>query len=103
MSASGNVNLQSPPTPLTSFTTDDGEDELFALNIGNPTQIAPGVPGRCPQPMHIQQLTPIPETPESPTPGNFGQCDTFHPYNLPDAPTISLFQVSQQYKNDYKK
>ena len=37
-----------------------------------------------------QQITPIPGTPESPTPENRGQSDLFHPYDIPNQPSSNL-------------
>ena len=88
MSASGNVNLQKPITPPTSLISEHEEKELFAPIVSNPTQNARHVPARRYHPIQMcQQLTPISETPELPTPENRVQRDIFCPCDLPDTPT----------------
>ena len=37
-----------------------------------------------------QQTTPIPDTPESPTPENRGQSDIFRPYDIPNEPSSTI-------------
>ena len=89
MSSSGNFALQSPPTPPTSLISDDDNEEFTPI-IGNPDQHVPYILNQRLHPLQLcQQLTPIPDTPESPTPKNFGQSDIFRPYNRPENPTKS--------------
>ena len=90
MSSSGNLALQYPPTPPTSLTSGNHDDEVFIPKIGNPTQHVLYTLKRHPHPIHIfQQLTPIPDKPESLTHKNHGQTDLFRPYDLRDNPTTS--------------
>ena len=67
MSSSGNFDRQYPPTPPVSLISDDDNDEVFTTKIGNTAQLIPCTPNRRPHPIQLsQQLTPIPDTPESP-------------------------------------
>ena len=51
---------------------------------GNPAQFLPYTPNRHPVPIQLcQQVTPIPNTPDSPTPENCGQSDNFRPTIVP--------------------
>ena len=94
MSSSGNVALQYPPTPPTSLISDDDNDEVFSPIIGNPAQHVPYTPTRCSHPLHLcQQLTPIPDPPESPTPKNREPSDLFRPYNLLENPKRSAYPL----------
>ena len=74
------------------FFSDDDNDEVLTPIIGNPTQRLPYTQNPHPNPLQLcQQLTPIPDTPESPTPENRGQPDIFRPYGLPNpSPSTSL-------------
>ena len=90
LSASGNANLQDPPTLPISFLSDD-EGELYAPIVGNPNSHSHPI-------QMCQQLSPIPVPPKSPNPENRGQRDIFRPticQTLLQHP-ITLFQVSQQ-------
>ena len=94
MSASRNLTLEYPPTPPTSSISDDDKNEIFTPIVGNPTQNVPYVPNRHPHPLpSCQQLTPIPDTPESPTPEKCGQPGLFRPHNLPHTPTTSAYPL----------
>ena len=85
MSSSGNFALQYPTTPTTSLISDDDTDELPTPKIGNPAQFLPYNPNRDPNPLQLcQQITTIPDTPESPTPENRGQSDIFRPFDNPN-------------------
>ena len=85
MSSSGTSALQYPTTQPTSLISDDDNDEVFTPIMGNPAQLVPYTPNRRPHPLQLcQQITPIPDTPESPTAENRGQSDIFRPYNLPE-------------------
>ena len=90
MSSSGNFALQYPPTQPTSIISDEDNDEMFTPIIGNLAQPVPYTPNRRPHPIQLsQQMRPIPDTPESPTPENRGQPDIFRPYDLPENPSTS--------------
>ena len=53
--------------------------------IANPAQFLPYAPNRHPIPLQLcQQVTPIPDTPETTTPKNRGQSVIFRPYDIPD-------------------
>ena len=85
MASSGNFALQHPPTPPPSLISDDDNDEVFTLIMGNPAHLLPYTPNRRPQALQLsQQITPIPDTPESPTPENSAQSDIFRKYDLPE-------------------
>ena len=85
MSLSGTSAPTYPITPPTSLISDDGNDEMFTPVIGNPAQFSPYTPNRQPIPLQLcQQITPIPGTPESPTPENSGQPDNFRPDDIPN-------------------
>ena len=59
---------------------------------GNPAQFLPYTPNHHPIPIQLcQQITPIPDTPESPTPEKRGQSDLFRPCDIPNQPSSSLF------------
>ena len=69
-----------PTTPSTSLISDDENDEMLTPIIGNPAQFSPYTPNRHPIPLQLcQQITPIPDTPESPTPENREQPDIIRP------------------------
>ena len=83
MSSSGISALQCPTTPQTSLISDDENDQVLTPINGNPAQFTPYTPNHHPIPLQLcQQITPIPETPESPTPENQGQLDIFRPYDI---------------------
>ena len=78
MSLSGISAPQYPTTPPNSLISDDQNDEILTPIIGNPAQFSPYTPIRHPFPLQLcPQITPIPDTPESPTPENRGQSDIF--------------------------
>ena len=88
MSLSGTSALQCPTTPPTSLISDDDNDEVLTPIIGNPAQFLPYTPNR--QPIRVQlcqQTTPIPDTPESPTPENRGHSDHVLPDDIPNQPS----------------
>ena len=88
MSLSGTSALQCPTTPPTSSISDDENDDMLTPITGNPAQFLPYTPNRHPIPIQLcQQLAPIPDTPESPTPENRGQSDNFRPDDIPNQPT----------------
>ena len=92
MPLSGTSALQYPTTPPTWLISDDENDEALTPIIGNPAQFLPYTPNRHPIPLQLcQQMTPIPHTPESPTPENCGQSDNFRPDVIPDDPSSKFF------------
>ena len=91
MSLSGTSAPQYPTTPPSSLISDDENDEVLTPIIGNPAQFLPCTPNRHPIPLQLcQQMTLIPDTPESPTPENRGQSDIFHPYDIPNEPSSTV-------------
>ena len=108
MSSSDNVALQNTPTPPTSLTSNDDNDEVFTPITGNPAQIVPYTPNRRPHPPQLrQQKTPIQDTPESPTLENRGQSDKFRPYDLPNPTTSASYDntpppIFRQWQMDCK-
>ena len=87
MSLSGTSAPQYPITPPTSLISDDEDDDMLTPITGNPAQLLPYTPNRHSIPIQLcQQLTPIPDTPESPTPENRGQSDNFRPGDIPNEP-----------------
>ena len=90
MSSSDSFAPQYPPTLPTSLISDDDNDEVFIPIIGNPAQLVPYTLKRRPHPLHLtQQMTPITDTPECPTPEKIEQSDIFRPHDLPDNPSTS--------------
>ena len=88
MSLFGTSAPQYSTTPPTSLISDDENDEMLAPIKGNPAQFLPYTPNRHPIPLQLcQQITPIPETPDSPTPENRRQSDIFRPYDIPNQPS----------------
>ena len=91
MSLSGTSAPPYPITPPTSLISDDENDDMLIPITGNPAQFFPYTPNLQPIPIQLsQQITPIPDTPESPTPENRGQSDLFLPYDIPNQPSSSL-------------
>ena len=92
MSLSGTSAPQYPITPPTSLISDDNNDDMTTPIVGNPAQFLPYTPNRHPISRQLhQQMTTIPDTPESPTPENRGQSNIFHPSdNSQQPPTIPL-------------
>ena len=94
MSASRNLIPEYLPTPPTSIISDDDDNEVFTPKIGNLTQNVPHVPNRRPHPLQLrQQLAPISDAAESPTPENRRQPALFRPYYLPSTPTTSAYPL----------
>ena len=92
MSLSCTSAPQYPITLPTSLISDDDNDDMTTPIVGNPTQFLPYIPNRHPISRQLrQQMTTIPDTPESPTPENRGQSDIFRPYDNAQQPsTIPL-------------
>ena len=101
MSLSGTSVPQYPTTPPTSLISDDENDDMPTPIIGNPAQFLPYTPNRHPIPLQLrQQMTTIPDTPESPTPENRGQSDIFRPQDIPKQPSsipLNNPPISRQY------
>ena len=96
-SLSGTFSLQYPTTPPTSLISDDDNDDVLTPISGNPAQFLPYIPNRHPIPLQVcQQITPIPDTPESPTPENREQADNFCPHDILDQPSSNLFNNPQK-------
>ena len=88
MSMSGTSAAQYPITPPASLISDDEDEDMFTPITGNPAQFLPYTPNRHPNPIQLcQQITPIPDTPESPTPENRRQSDNFRPDDIPNQPS----------------
>ena len=65
---------------------------MFTPLIGNPAQLLPCTPNCHPNPLQLrQQITPISDTPEAPTPENRGQSDIFRPYDIRNPLSSTLF------------
>ena len=80
MSSSSNFALQYPTTPPTSLISDGDTDEVPTSINGNPAQFLPYTPNpHTNPPQSFQQITPVPDTPEHPTPENRGQSDIIRP------------------------
>ena len=91
MSVSGTCAPQYPNTPPTSLMSDDENDEVLNEIIGNPDQFLRYTPNGHPNPLQLcQQMTPIPDTPEWPTPENCGQSNIFRHYDIPNQPSTML-------------
>ena len=91
MPLSGTSAPQYPTTLPTSLISDDENDEVLTPIIGNPAQFLPYTPNRHPITLQLcQQMTPIPDTPESPTPENRGQSDICRPYGIPNEPSSTI-------------
>ena len=91
MSLSGTYAPQYPITPPTSLISDDEDDDMLTPITGNPAQFLPYTPNRHPTPIQLwQQITAIPDTPESPTPENRGQSDNFRPDEIPNEPSPTI-------------
>ena len=102
MSLSSTSATQFPTTSPTSLISGDNNDEVLTPIFGNPAQFLPFTPNRHPIPLQLGQLrTPVPDTPESPTPEKCGQSDTFRPRNISNQPSsISLHNPPPpQYHN----
>ena len=94
MSLSGTSALQYSTTPPTPLISDDENDEVLTPITGNAAQFLPYTPNRHPIPLQLcQQTTPIPDTPESPTPENCGQSDIFRLYDIPSQPSSTFFNT----------
>ena len=88
MSLSGTSARQCPTTPPTSLISDDENGDMLTPITGNLAQLLPYTPNRHPIPIQLcQQITPIPDTPESPIPENRGQSDNFRPEDFPNQPS----------------
>ena len=98
MSLSGTSARQCPTTPLTSLISDDENGDMLTPITGNLAQFLPYTPNHHPIPIQLcQQKTPIPDTPESPTPENQGQSDNFCPDDIPNQPSSIPLNNPPQY------
>ena len=80
MSLSGTLPHSTQPLRQTSLISDDENEEVITPIFGNPAQFLPYTPKRHPIPLQLcQQTTPIPDTPESPTPEHRGNQASFVP------------------------
>ena len=78
-------------TPPTSLISDDEDVDMLTPITGNAAQFLPYTLNRHPIPIQLcQQITPIPDTTETPTPKNRGQSDLFRPDDIPNQPSSSL-------------
>ena len=106
MSLSGTSAPQYPITPPTSLISDDEDDDMLTPITGNPAQFLPYTPNHHPIPIQLcQQITPIPDTPESPTLENRGQPDIFRPRDIPNEPSPTILNnppLSRQSLMDCK-
>ena len=94
MSLSGTTAPQYPTTLPTSLISDDDNDEVLTPLFGN--QFLPYTPNRHPFPHQLcQQITPIPDRPESPTPENRGQSDIFRHYDISNEPSSTILNNPQ--------
>ena len=102
MSLSGTSAPQYPITPSTSLIFDDEDDDMLTQITGNPAQFLPFTPKRHPIPIQLcQQITPIPNRPESLTPENRGQPDIFRPYDFPNEPSSTILNNPPPYHDSH--
>ena len=88
MSLSGTSAPHYPITPPAALISDDENDDMLTPITGNLAQFLTYTPDRHPIPIQLcQQITPIPDTPESPTPENRRQSDNFRPNDFPNQPS----------------
>ena len=91
MPLSGTSAPQNPITPPTSLISDDEDDDMLTPITGNHAQFLPYTPNRHPIPIQLcQQITPIPDTLESPAPENRGQPDIFRPRDITNEPSPTI-------------
>ena len=91
MPLSGTSAPQYPSIPPTLLISENDNDEVLTPIFCNFAQFLPYTPNRHPILLQLcQQKTPIPDTPESPTPENRGQSDNFRPDYIPDQPSSNL-------------
>ena len=79
---------------LNSQFTIDEDQEMETQHI-QPSSDESEIDSLCssPIPLHLcQQITPIPDSPGTPTPKNRGQPNTFRPDDVPDCPSSNLFK-----------
>ena len=99
-SNTGTETVFYPPTPNTSMISDDEDPINPTPIIGNPQQYTPQIQPRRNHPIQLcQQVQPIPDTPQSPTPENRGQSDDFYPANIPLNNPPNITAVSEQLRN----
>ena len=87
----GAETIAYPPTPNTSMISEDEDPMNPTPIIGNPEQYTPQITPRRHHPIQLcQQLQPIPDTPQSPTPENCGHSDHFHTDDIRQPALIPL-------------
>ena len=96
----GTETIVYPPTPNTSVISDDEDPMNPAPIIENPAQYTPQIIPRRNHPIQIcQNMQPIPDTPQSPTPENRGQSDDFYPDNIPLHNPPNIIAVTDELNN----
>ena len=96
----GTETIFYPPTPNTSMISDDEDPMNLTAIIGNPEQYTPQIPPRRNHPIQLcQQVQPIPDTPESPTPENCGRSGDFYPDNIPLNNPPNIIAVAYELRN----
>ena len=90
-----------PPTPNILMISDDEYQMNPTPIVGNPEQYTPQIPPRRNHPIQLcQQVQPIPDTPDSPTPENRGQSNDFYPDNIPlNNPPPNIIAVADELRN----
>ena len=100
MSLSGTSVPQYPITSPTSLISNHENDNMTTPIVGNPAQFLPYTPNRHRISRQIhQQMTTIPDTPESPTPENRGQSDSFYPNNIPLKNPPNIIALADELRN----
>ena len=96
----GTETIFYPPTPNTSMISDDEDPMNLTPIIGNPEQYTPQIPPRRNHPIQFcQQVQPIPDKPESPTPENRGRSDDFYADNIPLNNPPNIIAVADEVRN----
>ena len=99
-SHTGTETVFYPPTPITSMISEDEDSMNPTPKIGNPEQYMTQIPPRRNHPIQLcQQVQPIPDTPETPSPENRGQSDDFRPDNIPLNNPPNITAESDQLRN----
>ena len=102
MSLSGTSASQFSITPPTSLISDDKDDDMLTPVTSNPAQFLPYTANRHPTAIQLcQQVTPIPDRPESPIPENCGQPDIFRPYDIPNEPSSTIINNPPHYHDSH--
>ena len=89
-----------PPTPNIPMISDDEYQMNPTPIVGNPEQYTSQIPPRRNHPIQLcQQVQPIPDMPESPTPENRGQSNDFYPDNGPLNNPPNIIAVADELRN----